>query len=45
MSLSREQLLFAEIAKAMKKTVARQAIGMGTFLPASIPSMSEQADG
>lgn len=26
MSLSREQLLFAEIAKAMKKTVARQAI-------------------
>jgi hypothetical protein len=28
MSLSREQLLFAEIAKAMKKTVARQAIGM-----------------
>lgn len=28
MSLSREQLLFAEVAKAMKKTVARQAIGM-----------------
>lgn len=27
MSLTREQVLFADLAKAMKKTVARQAIG------------------